>query len=192
MIVVDTNIVVRFALNDDPDQAAIARTLFETHTISISRTVALETEWVLRSRYDKGRKQIPEYFNKLLAMKNVRIEAESAFRNAVAWYAVGDDFADALHLANAGGVLHLRRRVLQTRDRPWQRPSGGQSREVNEEISIQFTRFSAFYPPLIATTARSRWRCSSTPSARAKETTFTCKGPHRNSSSTTSRLWGTT
>ena len=104
MIVVDSNIVVRFALNDEPDQAAIARTLFETHTISISRTVALETEWVLRSRYDKGRKQIAEYFNKLLAMKNVRIEAESAFRSAVAWYAVGDDFADALHLANAGVV----------------------------------------------------------------------------------------
>jgi len=104
MIVVDTNIVVRFAVNDDPDQAAIARTLFETHTVSISRTVALETEWVLRSRYGKGRKQIAEYFDKLLAMKSVRIEAEGAFRSAVAWYAAGDDFADALHLANAGVV----------------------------------------------------------------------------------------
>ena len=102
MIVVDTNIVVRFAVNDDPGQAAIARTLFENHTVSITRTVALETEWVLRSRYGKGRKQIAGYFNKLLALKSVRIEAESAFRNAVAWYATGDDFADALHLANAG------------------------------------------------------------------------------------------
>jgi len=42
--VVDTNIVVRFALNDDPDQAAIAKALFENHTVSIGRTVALETE----------------------------------------------------------------------------------------------------------------------------------------------------
>ncbi len=62
MIVVDTNIVVRFALNDDPGQAAIAKALFENHTVSIGRTVALETEWVLRSRYRKGRKQIAEYF----------------------------------------------------------------------------------------------------------------------------------
>ncbi|MBI2291126.1 MAG: type II toxin-antitoxin system VapC family toxin, partial [Betaproteobacteria bacterium] len=92
MIVVDTNVVVRFAVNDDPGQAAIARTLFEKHTVSITRTVALETEWVLRSRYGKGRKQIADYFNKLLALKSVRIEAESAFRSAVAWYAAGDDF----------------------------------------------------------------------------------------------------
>ena len=37
-------------------------------------------------------------------MKSVRIEAEGAFRSAVVWYAAGDDFADALHLANAGTV----------------------------------------------------------------------------------------
>ena len=104
MIVVDTNIVVRFAVNDDAKQAAIARALFENQSVVISRTVALETEWVLRSRYGKGRKQIAEYFNKLLAMKGVRIEAESAFRSAVEWYAAGDDFSDALHLANAGAV----------------------------------------------------------------------------------------
>ena len=29
---------------------------------------------------------------------------QRANRSAVAWYAVGDDFADALHLANAGVV----------------------------------------------------------------------------------------
>jgi predicted nucleic-acid-binding protein len=104
LIVVDTNIVVRFAVNDDADQAVMAKGLFENHTVSISRTVALETEWVLRSRYGKGRKQIAGYFDMLLAMKSVRMESESAFRKAVAWYAAGDDFADALHLANAGAA----------------------------------------------------------------------------------------
>lgn len=102
MIAVDTNIIVRFAVNDDAGQAAIARGLFENHTVSISTNVALETEWVLRSRYGKGRKQIAGYFNMLLAMKSVRMEAESAIKKAVAWYAAGDDFADALHLASAG------------------------------------------------------------------------------------------
>jgi predicted nucleic acid-binding protein len=71
LIVVDTNIVVRFAVNDDADQAVMAKGLFENHTVSISRTVALETEWVLRSRYGKARKQIAEYFDMLLAMKSV-------------------------------------------------------------------------------------------------------------------------
>ena len=104
MIAVDTNVVVRFAVNDDAGQAAIAKGLFENHTVSISTTVALETEWVLRSRYGKGRKQIAGYFSMLLAMKSVRIEAETAFLKAVAWYAAGDDFADALHLANAGAT----------------------------------------------------------------------------------------
>lgn len=61
-MIVDTNIVVRFAVND------------------------------------------AEYFGMLLAMKSVRMESESAFRKAVAWYAAGDDFADALHLANAGAA----------------------------------------------------------------------------------------
>jgi len=46
-------------------------------------------------------------------MKSVRIEAEGALRSAVAWYAAGDDFADALHLANAGIVPF----ALQLRDR---------------------------------------------------------------------------
>jgi len=67
----------------------------------------------LPQRAQANRRVLPEYFNKLLAMKSVRIEAEGALRSAVAWYAAGDDFADALHLANAGIVPF----ALQLRDR---------------------------------------------------------------------------
>ena len=43
--------LARFIANNDPEQADIAESLMHTHTVFLSRTVLLETEWVLRSRY---------------------------------------------------------------------------------------------------------------------------------------------
>jgi len=51
MIAVDTNVVVRFLVRDDPKQAARAAELIRDNQIWISKTVLLETEWVLRSLY---------------------------------------------------------------------------------------------------------------------------------------------
>jgi predicted nucleic-acid-binding protein len=52
MIAVDTNILVRYLTNDDPQQARISANLLNSkEQIWLPKTVLLETEWVLRAVY---------------------------------------------------------------------------------------------------------------------------------------------
>lgn len=107
MIAFDTNLLVRVAVADHAEQVAIARQLIAQNTIFISRTVLLETEWVLRSVYKKTPADTHRFFQALLNLDNTEIENAEAISHALAWYAHGADFADALHLAVCGGAtLH--------------------------------------------------------------------------------------
>ncbi len=62
MIAFDTNLLVRLLVDDAPDQADVAEALLAANTVFISRTVLLETEWVLRAGYRKTREQISGFF----------------------------------------------------------------------------------------------------------------------------------
>jgi predicted nucleic-acid-binding protein len=48
LIAVDTNIIIRLAMRDDETQYQKVIALLKEHQFFISRTVQLETEWVLR------------------------------------------------------------------------------------------------------------------------------------------------
>jgi len=102
MIAFDTNLLVRLAVNDDQQQAEIAEHLLETQQVFIPRTVLLETEWVLRSIYKKSRTEISTFFSKALITTNLIIENSLEVKNAVKWYSLGADFADAMHLCICG------------------------------------------------------------------------------------------
>lgn len=52
MIAVDTNVIVRLLTNDDPHQTEKVARLMEGNSVFISKTVLLETEWVLRVAYN--------------------------------------------------------------------------------------------------------------------------------------------
>jgi predicted nucleic-acid-binding protein len=107
MIAFDTNLLVRTVVADDPLQVAIVRQLIAQDAIWISRTVLLETEWVLRTRYLRSQAEMLEFFRALLELDNTEIEDASAVEHALEWYAMGADFADALHLAVCGSaVMH--------------------------------------------------------------------------------------
>jgi len=107
MIAFDTNMLVRLAVDDHPQQADIAENLLKTHRVFISRTVILETEWVLRSSYKFPKSSIHAFLQLLLQSENADIENALAVTRAIDWYAKGADFADALHLANCGSaILH--------------------------------------------------------------------------------------
>ncbi|MFZ2663473.1 MAG: PIN domain-containing protein, partial [Rhodoferax sp.] len=67
MIAFDTNMLVRALVLDNPAQADVARQLMAANTVFISRTVLLETEWVLRARYKKTKDQLQGFFIALLA-----------------------------------------------------------------------------------------------------------------------------
>ena len=62
MLGIDTNILVRFLVRDDERQSEKARKLIRREVVAgrsvfVSRLVLLETEWVLRSRYDLNRRK---------------------------------------------------------------------------------------------------------------------------------------
>jgi predicted nucleic-acid-binding protein len=107
MIAFDTNLLVRAVVADEPAQVAIVRDLVMQDTVFISRTVLLETEWVLRAVYKKSRTDMLKFFRALLEIESTEIEDSSAVGLALDWYALGADFADAMHLAVCGSaVMH--------------------------------------------------------------------------------------
>lgn len=107
MIAFDTNLLVRLIVDDHPRQADVAEQLLKQHRVLISRTVLLETEWVLRSRYQIPRERIHAFFQSMMQTENAELEDAPAIEQALTWYATGADFADALHLAASGStVLH--------------------------------------------------------------------------------------
>lgn len=92
--------MVRLLTGDDPKQEIAARSLFASGPIWIAKTVLLETGWVLRSLYGFEESAIRDAFTKLLGLKNVRVEDESAVAAALALTVHGIELADALHLTS--------------------------------------------------------------------------------------------
>lgn len=103
----DTNVLVRLLVNDDLAQTQAARRLVRQHVersemLFIPATVALELEWVLRSRYKFGKKHVLAAFSTALASVELEFEAEEALEQALVHYEDGAaDLADCFHLALA-------------------------------------------------------------------------------------------
>lgn len=107
-IALDTNVLVRFLVRDDAEQCAAVVTLLDARErdgtpVHVPITVILETEWVLRSRYLRSRKDIVRAFGLLLAMPVLAIESEAALENALHLLRINPSasFADCLHIACA-------------------------------------------------------------------------------------------
>ena len=101
MVSIDTNIAVRLLVNDDPDQTTRAAALFNTNQVFIAKTVALETEWILRGVYKIDKEHINSALTALFSLVNVQVEDSVAFFSALTHHAHGMDFADALHVATS-------------------------------------------------------------------------------------------
>jgi predicted nucleic-acid-binding protein len=99
MLAVDTNILIRYFLNDDRAQASRARKLVDANEIFVPKTVFLETEWVLRSIYDFAPEQISAALRGFAGLPKIHVENAETVAHALDWYDKGLDFADALHLA---------------------------------------------------------------------------------------------
>jgi predicted nucleic-acid-binding protein len=99
LISVDTNILARYYLNDDPDQAQLAQSLIEHYAIHVTKTVVLELEWVLRGVAKIDRASISRCFSHLLSLPDADMEQRNQIEQAFVHYQAGLDFADALHLA---------------------------------------------------------------------------------------------
>jgi predicted nucleic-acid-binding protein len=107
MIAVDTNIIVRVLTGDEPGQARRAGRLMESQDVFISKTVILETEWVLRHAYGIDPEGITTGFQKLFGLPNVTVEDAWTVKQAIKWHKEGMDLADALHLASSLSASHF-------------------------------------------------------------------------------------
>jgi predicted nucleic-acid-binding protein len=101
MIALDTNVIVRVVTRDDPQQVPAALAVMRSGDLWVSKTVLLETEWVLRYSYGLSRTAIAETFRKLLGYRRLQVEDRGAVLRALAWFRSGLDLADALHLASS-------------------------------------------------------------------------------------------
>ncbi|MDO3378734.1 type II toxin-antitoxin system VapC family toxin [Geoalkalibacter halelectricus] len=103
MIALDTNILVRYAVKDDRRQTALATRFLAEHRCFILKSVLLECAWVLSSPsgYNLPRVIVHERLLHILGLPNIEMEDAVHVAQALAWYAEGMDFADALHLCGA-------------------------------------------------------------------------------------------
>jgi len=107
MAALDTNVLLRFLLQDDAAQAAAARRLIRAtaeagDTLYVPVSVALELEWVLRSRFKMNRAAVVQTFSALLETVELRFAAAGAVEWALNRYEeTGADFGDCMHTALA-------------------------------------------------------------------------------------------
>ena len=115
-VALDTNVLVRLLVNDDPAQAEQAAALIDANAACfVPITVALELEWVLRGAYKLPREAVISAFKGLLAIRHLHLEQEQLVKRALDWHRQGMDFADALHLARSegcGALISFDRRLV--------------------------------------------------------------------------------
>jgi predicted nucleic-acid-binding protein len=110
MIAIDTNVLLRYLLEDDPDQAAQSAQLIQgRQPVLITDVVLAETIWTLKGKkYQLKRDEISTVIQALFEEPNLRFE-----NGAAVWLALNDyrdakpikgksaDFPDALILNKA-------------------------------------------------------------------------------------------
>lgn len=97
----DTNVVVRIILNDDPTQSLMARSVLAAKCL-LTTTVVLESFWVLTSVAGLTALQAAAELSDLVDGPTVHAPDLTAINQALAKVAEGADFADMLHLALSG------------------------------------------------------------------------------------------
>jgi predicted nucleic-acid-binding protein len=119
LIGIDTNVLVRFLVRDDPDQARAASDfigqLTEAEPGFVCREVLVELVWVLERAYRFGRVEIAQAIEGLLSATELVVEAANDVGSAIDLYRrEGYGFAD---LMIASSVRRAGAKGLVTFDR---------------------------------------------------------------------------
>jgi predicted nucleic-acid-binding protein len=121
-IAIDTNVLVRILVQDPsaPDQCAAARRLVDEATATgepllVSLCALLESEWVLRSRYNVNRSDLAVALIAMLEAPGIEFEHDATVEEALYLFDQYPtaDFADCLLIARA---THLGRSRFVTFD----------------------------------------------------------------------------
>jgi predicted nucleic-acid-binding protein len=106
VIALDTNVLVRFLVQDDPLQAQLATKVIDQLTDDaqgfVSREVLIELVWVLERAYRLGRTEIASALDGLLSATELNIEGSDEVAPALELYRNdGFGFADLMIAAAA-------------------------------------------------------------------------------------------
>lgn len=107
MAALDTNVLVRYIVQDDAAQLAAAKRLIshcvgDGLTLFVPVTVVMELEWVLRSNFGFGKDDALRTLSTLFSAAELTFESERALEVALQFFRKGSaDFADCLHVALA-------------------------------------------------------------------------------------------
>jgi predicted nucleic-acid-binding protein len=130
MPALDTNVLVRYVVQDDEVQLASSRRLIrkcvaDGQTLFVPVTVVLELEWVLRTSFGYVKDEVMAVLSNLFSAAEMTFESERALEVALQLYRKGPaDFADCLHIALAAQAGEL---PLWTFDKGAAKVSGAQS-----------------------------------------------------------------
>ena len=103
-VAVDTNVLIRAVVRDDPRQArAAAKLLSDADLIAVALPCLCEFAWVLRRVYEFQSADIASAIRALLATENVEMN-RPAVEAGLAMLEAGGDFADGV-IAYEGGWL---------------------------------------------------------------------------------------
>lgn len=107
MPALDTNVLVRYLVQDDIAQFAAAKRLIdgclsESSSLFVPVTVVLELEWVLRSKFGFAKSDILQALSSLFSATELTLESERALEVALQLFRESTaDLADCLHIALA-------------------------------------------------------------------------------------------
>lgn len=109
MIGLDTNVLVRYIMQDDPKQSAKATKLIESLDSDspgyITMVSVVELYWVLTSCYELTNEQFRQALEVLLRTKQILVERADQVLRAMRVFADGKtDFADCLIERSAAGA----------------------------------------------------------------------------------------
>jgi len=99
----DTNVIARAVLKDDPVQTAIARRMLAEPAILLP-SVFMEAYWLLSAPHRMSRPATVAALLRLLDLPTLIVPDREAVLFALGKAAAGADFADMLHLALSGGA----------------------------------------------------------------------------------------
>ncbi len=118
--IVDTNILIRYLVGDDPKQQSQAQRWFREaergkRKLVIKPIVVAETCFVLESFYQKKRGEIADAFEVILSQKWLLVEERKVLLKLFFWYCQGLHFVDSYLISwaqeNKASVLSFDQKV---------------------------------------------------------------------------------
>ena len=100
MIALDTSVLARYILNDNPAESLVAERLISENACSVSWSVLIELCWVLESKARLPRSEIARSMIALVESDFLSVPDDILVAWAIERYASGADFADMIHLAS--------------------------------------------------------------------------------------------